>query len=263
MSNDAPIAIFDSGLGGLSVWKEVKRILPNESILYFGDTANCPYGHRSHEDILSLTLNAIRFLIDKNAKLVVVACNTATAAAIDVLRERFGIPFVGMEPAVKPAALNTQTGVIGVLATAGTFAGKLYRQTKSKYAEDKLLVVRVGTGLVEAVEENRITELKTQKLIEGYVKPMIDKNADRIVLGCTHYPFLKSVIAQIIPSNVEIVDPAIPVAKRTADLLEKHDLLNRDNQSPQYTFYATGNSETMKDFVNKIIPVCDQVLKPY
>ena len=165
MNNKAPIGIFDSGMGGLSVWREVRNLLPEESVIYLADGKNCPYGERSKEEIAELTRRAIEELVARGVKLVVVACNTATAVAIESLREEFDIPFVGMEPAVKPAALSTRSGVIGILATRASLEGELFRTTSSKYADRVKILSAVGEGFVEAVEESTLILSDTLPII--------------------------------------------------------------------------------------------------
>ena len=188
--NDAPIGVFDSGLGGLTVWSELRRRLPRESLLYYGDGKNCPYGDKTREQVTEAVDFAVRRLVDRGVKLIVVACNAATAMAIDHLRAAYPIPFVGLEPAVKPAALSSRSGVIGILATAATLRGKLFRETSRRYEDRVRIIARVGEGFVELVEQNRERTEEAYRRVERLLTPMIEAGADRIVLGCTHYPFL-------------------------------------------------------------------------
>lgn len=251
MSN-RPIGVFDSGVGGLSVWRELIKSLPREDIIYYADTANCPYGPKSKEEIIGIVDKVVCFLISKDVKLIVVACNTATAAAIDYLRANYSIPFVGMEPAVKPAALRTKTKSIAVLATEGTFNGKLYLETSKKYAFDVELHIKVGDKLVDLVEKNKINDPETLIHLEELMFPLIQKNIDHLVLGCTHYPFLSESLKHVLPPNVIIVDPAPAVVKQTIKILQEKSLLNLNNKAPEYEFYSSGDSEILKSFVFNI-----------
>ncbi len=211
------IGVYDSGLGGLSVWREIIKLLPEEDYLYFADSRYCPYGTRDHDFLCSRATQVTGFLADRGAEMVVVACNTATAAAIEHLRSTFSIPFVGMEPAIKPAILNTRSGVVGVLATAVTFSGELYHRTLEHYAqvsEGIKVIEQVGYGLVEAVESGAIHTPETVALLESYIVPMLEAGADHIVLGCTHYPFLSEEIEKIARGRAAIVNPAPAVARQ-------------------------------------------------
>jgi glutamate racemase len=250
--SDKPIGIFDSGVGGLSVWRELIKSLPHEDIIYYADTANCPYGPKSKEEIIGIVDKLVQFLISKDVKIIIVACNTATAAAIDYLRANYIIPFVGMEPAVKPAAMNSTTKSIGVLATEGTFNGKLYLETSKKYASDVELHIKVGDNLVDIVENNKIFDSETDNHLKELMFPLIQKNIDHLVLGCTHYPFLTESLKQVLPPNVIIVDPAPAVVKQANRILLEKRLLNKNNKKPEYEFYSSGNSEVLKTFIYTI-----------
>ena len=247
-----PIGIFDSGIGGLSVWKELVAILPNESVIYYADSANCPYGPRKKNEIEILASNVVDFLISKNCKLIIVACNTATASAIDFLRSKYKVPFIGMEPAVKPAALNSKTKSIAVLATEGTFNGKLYNNTSNKYAKDIELNIKVGDKLVDIVEKGLIQEPETKDYIRLLVKPLVEKDIDHLVLGCTHYPFLIDVLKEILPTHINIVNPAPAVTIQAKRVLESNNLLRNDNSVINYSFYTSGNSEVLRLMLKEI-----------
>lgn len=216
------IGIFDSGAGGLSVWKELLAVAPGERYFYISDNANCPYGPKSKEFVLGRATAISDYLISQGAEIIVVACNTATAAAIDSLRSRYDIPFVGMEPAVKPAAIETKSGVIGVLATRGTFNGRLYINTSEKFARsrDVKIIETVGDGLVELVEEGRTDTPEAEALVRKYIEPMVEAGADHIVLGCTHYPFLSGLIEKIAGESVKILNPAPAVAAHAIKVLQ-------------------------------------------
>lgn len=214
------IGVFDSGVGGLSVWRELYKEFPQESYLYVSDSGYCPYGPKSKEEVIERAVTITEFLIANGAEIIVVACNTATAAAINWLRSHYTIPFVGMEPAVKPAALNTETGAIGVLATKGTFKGELYLRTLHKFASNAKVLEQVGEGLVELVESGETDTPQARELIGRYIKPMLEQNVDHIVLGCTHYPFLEKIIREFAGDEVEIVNPAPAIARRAGQVLE-------------------------------------------
>lgn len=252
MDANQPIGIFDSGVGGLSVWRELVKALPNESVVYYADNANCPYGPKSKERIISLVSKVVDFLISKNCKIIIVACNTATAAAIDFLRAKYSISFIGMEPAVKPAAQNSITKSIAVLATEGTFNGKLYTETSQKYAKDVVLNIKVGDKLVEIVENGLINDPETEKHIKALVKPLVEKNIDHLVLGCTHYPFFTEILKRVLPDNVKIIDPAPAVIKQTIRILQKNNLINLNGDTPFYQFYSSGNSSILKERLRDI-----------
>jgi len=213
------IGIFDSGSGGLSVYREIVKLLPRERYIYYSDNANCPYGEKSCEFIIERARNITRLLLDKGCSIIVVACNTATAAAIATLRREFpDIPFVGMEPAVKSAALETRSGVIGVLATAGTLRASKYLETKEKYTEGLKVVEHVGEGFVELVERGELDGAAAEKTVRASLAPLLEAGADTIVLGCTHYPFLLPVIERISGPDVRIIDPAPAAARHLASL---------------------------------------------
>lgn len=250
--NNNPIGIFDSGVGGLSVWDKVSKLLPGEDIVYLADSLNCPYGSKSPEEIIDLSIKNTEFLLSKNCKLIIVACNTATASAIEVLRKKFSVPFVGMEPAVKPAAEKTHTGKIGILATKGTFEGRLFKQTSKKYAQHVDQLIQVGEGLVELVESNQTDSYEALQLLTKYLVPMIEANADQIVLGCTHYPFLISAIKKIIPGNIQIIDPAPAIADRTKVLLIENKLRDTQSTKGKYHFYSSGDTRTINILIEKL-----------
>ena len=184
------IGVYDSGVGGLSVWRELVKLMPDEDYVYFSDAAYCPYGPKDPAFIVERASAVTDFFLEKGCELIVVACNTATAAAISHLRAHYSIPFVGMEPAIKPAILRSRSGVVGVLATAGTFKGKLYLSTLARFAGDVKVIERVGEGLVETVEKGILDGPEVEALVRRCIDPMLEAGADHIVLGCTHYPFL-------------------------------------------------------------------------
>ncbi len=209
--NNAPIGIYDSGLGGLTVWREVRRLLPEESLLYLGDGKNCPYGSRPREEVADA---AVARLVEEGCKLVVVACNTATAAAIDFLRANYAaLPIVGMEPAVKPACRNTRSGVVGVLATERSLEGDLFHRTAARYGRDVTIIAEPGRGFVELVENDLEQTPEADRAVAAAMAGMLARGADQIVLGCTHYPFLIGAIRRAAAGrDVTIIDPAPAVA---------------------------------------------------
>ena len=246
------IGVFDSGVGGLSVWQELVKLLPCEEYVYVSDSGYCPYGPKPKEYIVERAKRITEFFIDKGADIVVVACNTATAAAIEVLRSSFDIPFVGMEPAVKPAALQSESGVIGVLATKGTLKGELYLKTLHKFASNTKVIEQVGTGLVELVEQGKTETDEAITLLRQYISPMIESGADHIVLGCTHYPFLTNSIRSIAGETVKIVNPAPAIARQAMHLLSEVQNSNVD-KIPGWSFYTTGdNLDILKIMVENI-----------
>ncbi|PLX03574.1 MAG: glutamate racemase [Marinilabiliales bacterium] len=260
MNNNDAIGIFDSGVGGLTVWSEIKKILPNESTVYYADSKNCPYGSKSKEEVIQLSEKIVQLLIHKGAKIIVVACNTATAAAIDYLRAKYPLPFIGMEPAVKPAALHTQTGTIGILATEGTINGRLYKETRDRYAAKCNLIVKVGKGLVELAEEGDSYSEKALEAVKKYIKPMIDGNADQIVLGCTHYPYFIDEIRKIIPKTVIIHNPAPAVARQTKNVMKSSGLLSQAASKRDDIFYSTTNDGKLKFILKTNFHIDAQVL---
>ena len=250
------IGIFDSGLGGISVWQALHDALPYESLTYLGDGARCPYGSRSREEVLRFTEEAVEKLLSDGCKMVVVACNTATAVAIKALREKYPtIPFVGLEPAVKPAALSTKTGVIGVLATERSLQGDHFRQAEEKYGADVTILKAVGEGFVEVVERNEEHSAETELLVRRVVKPLVEGGADKIVLGCTHYPFLREVIERIAGEGVEIIDSSAAVARRVATLLDENGIRAEEGAMPEYRFLTFADEAYEEKLRNKAFQI--------
>lgn len=246
--NKSPIGIFDSGVGGTTVWKEIYKLLPNENTLYLADSKNAPYGYKSKEEIITLSIKNTEKLLEFGAKMIVVACNTATTNAIEVLRSHYNIPIIGIEPAVKPAALNTETKSIGVLATKGTINSSLFLKTSEAYTKDIKVVEIIGKGLVKQVEDNQISSETTKNLLKKYLKPMLDANVDYIVLGCTHYPYLISEIKKIIPSNIKIIDSGEAVAKRVQNILKSHGI-EAPPEKGNHCIYTNKTTETLQSLL--------------
>lgn len=250
------IGIFDSGVGGLSVFREIRKVLPEEKYVYFSDSAHCPYGEKSKEYIIERARSITRFLLDKGADIIVVACNTATAAAIAELRKEFPIRFIGMEPAVKPAVMSTKTGTVGVLATAGTLKADKYLNTREKWAEGVRIAEHVGQGFVELVEKGCTSGKEAEDIVRTSLKPLLDEGADRIVLGCTHYPFLSDTIAKVaselVPERtVEIIDPAPAVARHLYETMEMEGLIRKDGFSIELD--SSGNPEQLENAYGKLL----------
>lgn len=238
-----PIGVFDSGVGGLSVWREVVRQLPHESTIYLADQAHVPYGPRSQEQIRRFCDGITRFLLDCGCKAVVVACNTASAAALKHLRETFPqVPVIGMEPAVKPAAASTRTGVVGIMATPATFQGRLFQATAGRYASGIRLVNQVCEGLAEAVEAGQLDGAQTEALLRGFLAPILAANADTIVLACTHYPFVIEPIRRIAGEHVNVIDPAPAIARHLANVLHERGLAAPADAATRRRFLTTGNA---------------------
>jgi glutamate racemase len=245
MDKSASIGVFDSGVGGLSVLKELVGQLPNESFIYVADSANAPYGTKSRNFIRNRSRAITRFLLSEGAKVIVVACNTATGAAISVLRKEFDVSFIGVEPAVKPAAIDSSTGHIGILATSQTFKGEHFRRAIKLYAGSVELHVQAGTGLVELIEAGKTNSEETRQLLRKYLLPMVEKGIDQLVLGCTHYPFLIPEIRDIVPDNVRIIDPSPAVARQTLRVLRAANGCQDDFAQPVYRFYTSGNPQAL------------------
>lgn len=245
MANNNPIGVYDSGFGGLSVWRALYGALRNESLVYLGDGKNCPYGDRSREEIAQFADEAVRRLLDEGAKLIVVACNTATAMAINELRERYpDTPFVGLEPAVKPACLSTRTGKVGVLATARSLEGDHFRRTAAKYADRAEIFASVGEGFVEIVERSAEQEPSTRDVVSRAVEPLLEKGIDKLVLGCTHYPFLLPVIREVVGDrDVEIIDSGEAVERRVEQLLDEYGVRAAADHKPEYRFLTFADQE--------------------
>lgn len=243
--NNNPIGVYDSGFGGLSVWRELHRALPDESLIYLGDGKNCPYGSLPACQIRSLAESAVRDLVQRGCKMVVVACNTATAAAISHLRETFAeIPIVGLEPAVKPACQMTRTGVVGVIATERSLQGEKFLSTLARYGEGVEVIKSVGRGWVEAVERSEEQSEATEQRVRDVVEPIIEQGADVIVLGCTHYPFLRGVVERVIGSRqVAVIDSGEAVEKRVESLLDEYDIRAERGNHPRREFITYADEE--------------------
>ena len=249
-SQDNPIGFFDSGVGGTSIWKEVKTLLPNENTIYLADSKNAPYGQKTKEEIIEFSIKNTEFLINQNAKIIIVACNTATTNAIQILRNKYSVPFIGIEPAIKPAGLVTKTKKIGILATKGTLNSELFEKTSSKIDAKISIVEQIGEGLVHLIESGEVNSSKMDKLLKEYLTPMLNENIDALVLGCTHYPYLIPKIKNIIGDKIQIIDSGLAVAKQTKNILTKFQLLQtKENSHPSYVFYSNTNTSVISELV--------------
>ena len=254
IQSKSPIGIFDSGVGGVSVLRAIREQMPGESVIYFGDQGHIPYGSRPMEQIRNFSEAITNFLLEKNAKIIVVACNTASAAALKYLREKFpDVEFVGMEPAVKPAAEHTQTAKVGVLATPATFQGALYASVVERFANGVELFQNTCPGLVQQIEQGHLEGEETRRILEDALLPMLGKNIDTVVLGCTHYPFVIPLIQRIVGDNVRVIDPAPAVAKQTGRLLETKEMRASSESKDEVNFYTSGNPAQLKSLLPKLL----------
>ena len=248
MNNQSPIGLFDSGVGGTSIWHEVHRLLPHENTVYFADSHNAPYGDKSQDEIIALSKQKVEFLLEKNAKIIVVACNTATTNAMKVLRHDYAVPFIGLEPAIKPAAALTKTGHIGVLATKRTIISEQYQQAALAY-QNVTVHSQIGYDLVGLIESGNINTPEMDALLQQYLSPMLAQNIDQLVLGCTHYPYLKANLQRLLPADITIIDSGVAVARQTKHILEAHGLLNASGKIGQNEFYTNGDLAVLQSFV--------------
>lgn len=251
--NKGPIGIFDSGIGGTSIWREINKILPNEATIYLADSKNAPYGEKSKEQILQLSIKNVEYLLKRGCKLIVVACNTATTNAIKELREAYSVPMIGIEPAIKPAALNSKTKTVGVLATKGTLSSALFNSTSEIHANGIKVLDQVGSGLVELIEKGEVHTSKTRELLQSYLEPMLNQGMDQLVLGCTHYPYLIPLIKEILPDNIKIIDSGEGVARQTKNVLSQNNLLNQlQTEDLEHQFFTNGDVDVLKTFLRDI-----------
>jgi glutamate racemase len=251
------IGIFDSGSGGMSVFREIYKVLPREKYVYYADNANCPYGGKSREFILGRSRAITDFLLREGADIIVIACNTATSAAVATLREEYPeVRFIGMEPALKPAALTTTTGVVGVLATEATLKGDKYLSAKEKYGKTVKIAESVGKGFVEMVERGVLSGPEAEETVRRSLSPLIEAGADKIVLGCTHYPFLIDVIRSIAGEGVTVMDPAPAVAAHLRDVMLREGLIRNDAETsdgPGITLVSSGKGDSLERIYSLVI----------
>lgn len=251
MKNNNPIGLFDSGIGGTSIWREVHTLLPHENTIYLADSKNAPYGLKTKDEIIHLSRKNTEFLLEQNCKIIVVACNTATTNAIKELRAAYDVPFIGIEPAIKPAAIQSKTQTIGILATKGTLNSSLFHENVAKHPDVKI-IEQIGHGLVQLIETGDLDSPEMTALLESYLLPMVEKNIDYLVLGCSHYPYLIPQIKKIIPSTIKIIDSGEAVAKQTKKILEELQLINPSKNNGTQVFYTNSNPEVLKKIVKPL-----------
>lgn len=254
MENNNPIGLFDSGIGGTSIWQEIHDFLPNEDTIYLADSKNAPYGQRSKEEIIHLSIKNTEYLLNQNSKIIVVACNTATTNAIKELRAKYDVPFIGIEPAIKPAAVNSQKHVIGILATQGTLNSELFHQTAEKFHDTKI-IEQIGNGLVSLIENGEMNSSEMNKLLHQYLEPMIEANIDYLVLGCSHYPYLIPQIKKILPKDIKIIDSGEAVARQTKSVLLDKVGLATENHKGKSVFYTNSDPKVLSEILGNKYPV--------
>ena len=250
MTNNNPIGLFDSGIGGTSIWSAIHELLPNEDTIYLADSNNAPYGQKPKEEIIALSIKNTEYLLNKNAKIIVVACNTATTNAIKELRAKYDVHFIGIEPAIKPAAVNSKQHAIGILATQGTLNSELFHQTAQKFQDTKI-IEQIGHGLVGLIENGEINSNEMSALLHQYLQPMIDANIDYLVLGCSHYPYLIPQIKKILPNHIKIIDSGEAVARQTKKVLQENNLVTNSNQIGKAIFYSNSNPKVLREILNQ------------
>lgn len=252
--DNRPIGVLDSGVGGLSTLRYIRRQLPQEDLLYIADQGYVPYGPRPLDEIRALTERLVRFLLARQAKLIVVACNTASGAALSYLRERFPhMPFVGMEPAVKPGAAQTRNGKVGVLATSGTFSSERYAHLTARFAQGIAVYEDPCRGLVEMIEAGQTSGAGTEQLLRQCLSPMLTAGVDTIVLGCTHYPFVLPLIEKIVGPEVTIIDPSPAVARQTERVLQQHGLQRGEATAGTTSLFTTGDGRQLSHLANLLL----------
>ncbi|MES2779777.1 MAG: glutamate racemase [Bacteroidota bacterium] len=244
MNNNSPIGLFDSGIGGTSIWKEIHDLLPNEDTIYLADSKNAPYGQKSKEEIIELSIKNTEYLLNQNAKIIVVACNTATTNAIKELRAKYDVPFIGIEPAIKPAAIHSKKHVIGILATQGTLNSELFHQTAEKFHDTKI-IEQIGHGLVPLIEKGEMNSAEMNLLLHQYLEPMVEANIDYLVLGCSHYPYLIPQIQKILPKEIKIIDSGEAVARQTKSVLSENHALNSAKDRGEAIFYVNSDPNVL------------------
>jgi glutamate racemase len=254
--SQAPVGIFDSGLGGLSVVRAITELMPSESLLYVADTGHCPYGNKSVDYLRDRATRISVYLKEEGAKAIVVACNTATVATIATLRAHFTLPIIGIEPAIRPAAANTKSGVIGVLATATTLESAHLAALIERHTEYHEVVTSACPGWVEAVEAGDLETEATRSLVRAHVQPLLQAGADTLVLGCTHFPFLRPLIEEVAGPAVQILETGLPVARQLQRQLQSRNLQAQANSAllPQHRFLSTADPSVQAAFVHHYWP---------
>lgn len=256
MTNNQPIGLFDSGIGGTSIWKAIHELLPNEDTIYLADSKNAPYGQKSKDEIIALSCKNTELLLEQNCKIIVVACNTATTNAIKELRAKYDVPFIGIEPAIKPAALHSQTQKIGILATKGTLNSELFYKNVEKF-QDIQIIEQIGYHLVDLIENGQIDSPQMDRLLHDYLDPMIAQNIDYLVLGCSHYPYLIPQIEKILPPHIKIIDSGEAVARQTKAILEEKAGLRTASAPGRQVFYTNADPKVLGEILknrHQVIP---------
>jgi glutamate racemase len=247
-----PIGVFDSGVGGLSVLREIRKLLPEEDLLYVADSAHAPYGDKSKEFIQERSATIMDFFISHNVKAIVVACNTATGAAVKDLRPRYNVPIIAMEPAVKPASERSQTGIIGVLATNRTIDSNNFRILFARFADQVTIIPQACPGLVELVEQGNLNGDEIRALITQYVQPLVAQNVDMLVLGCTHYPFLAPIIQEVAGAAITVIDSGAAIARELKSRLDKTTLLANRQAPGSVQFCSSDETGTAKRVISQL-----------
>jgi glutamate racemase len=259
--NNNPIGFFDSGVGGTSVWKEVIELLPHENTIYLADSKHAPYGRKSKEEILKLCIKNTEFLLSQNCKLIAVPCNTATTNAISYLRTHYEVPFIGIEPAIKTAALKSDTKKIGILATKGTLSSKLFNKTQREFTQHVNTIEIVGTGIVELIEAGKKDSEEMRDLLVSITEPFMISGIDYLVLGCSHYPYVKEMLQELLPMRVRIIDSGAAVARQTLNILKSESLLNLTDKAGKHLLYSNLQTETLdyltREIANREVSLLD------
>jgi glutamate racemase len=250
--NNNPIGFFDSGVGGTSVWKEVIELLPHENTIYLADSKHAPYGRKSKEEIVRLCIKNTEYLLSQNCKLIAVPCNTATTNAISYLRTHYEVPFIGIEPAIKPAALKSDTRKVGILATRGTLSSKLFNDTQKEFTQYVNTIEIVGTGIVELIEAGKKDTEEMRDLLVGITEPFMISGIDYLVLGCSHYPYIKGMLQELLPTRVHIIDSGAAAARQTLNILKSQNLLNLSSTAGKHFLYSNLQIETLDSLTSEI-----------
>ncbi len=248
---NSPIGIFDSGVGGLTIYEEIHRLLPDENIIYLADSKNAPYGEKSKEEIINISVKNTEFLLSHGCKLIVVACNTASTNAVKYLRDHYAVPFIRVQPAIKPAAVNSKTKVVGILATKSTLKSELLFETSQRFAQGVEVVEKVGEGLVNLIESGKMHSVEMTELLNRHIQPMLEKDIDHLVLGCTHYPFLTDQIQEIVGDKVTILDSGEAIARQTKVILNQEKLMNLESREIRRLFYTNKDPQVMQKILDE------------
>ena len=248
---DRPIGIFDSGVGGLTIYKEIHKLLPHENIIYLADSKNAPYGEKTKQEIIDISVKNTEFLLSKGCKIIVVACNTASTNAVQYLRSHYKVPFIRVQPAIKPAALNSKTKIVGILATKGTLKSDLLLETSQRFAQGVDVVEQIGEGLVSLIEKGEMHSTEMDDLLKSHIQPMLIKKIDYLVLGCTHYPFLTPQIESLVGDKVKVLDSGEAIARQTKVILEQENMINKDHSVISRFFYTNKDTNVLQTILDE------------